>query len=726
MFDADRPILKSEQDRLGRSIFGKYLARCILDHASPESLVIGLYGGWGTGKTSIIHLTLEELGFASWHMFDNQKPIILNFSPWSYSGQNDLIYSFFRRLSSEMRSADYFENKDHIIHLLELYVSFFTHKPVPKVLRPKHFWLTKWFKPQRSLEESFGWESGRDLTQVKAELNELLGKQQHKIIIFIDNIARLQDNEINKIFQIVKSIGDFSNTVYVLAMDKNIVIKAINKTHEKGEGIEYLEKLIQLPFEIPPISKQDIETIFLDRCSQVIRIVPEDSWDSVYWAEIYYSTLKFFFETCRDITRYINTLSFSYIHVKEVVNPVDFFAMTAVEVFEPNVFFGIRDNKDLFIDLVENVYILDAEKLTEDRGRCDEILARAERIPREILKQLLIRLFPRLRSIYEATIPFYHSESVARRNKRICSFDVFEIYFRLTLGTTSFSDLEMKAILALTHDEAGFALALLRLNQDDRILKFLDALDSAGVNKIPTSDIQNVINALLDSADLFPQGESTPLSFDTPSRLHRIFHQLLRRFENNEKRFQIFSKAIIQSINSLYIIVHELTEQGREHIENEDTYVPLVERDFSAEQLNSLRKMAVDKIIHWADRDRLVEHPQLLPILYAWKMWGDEEQCKRYVEHIVQSDRGLLAFLYAVLKEPVTEAMTEEESNPEWNNYRSRIEDFIPADKLLFHARELFQDDYFVKLRETEQLTLLIFLDMVRPNTRKIFPKTTV
>src|SRR5207249_3564784 len=102
-----------------------------------------------------------------------QKPIILNFSPWSYSGQNDLIYSFFRRLSSEMRSAEYFENSNNVIHLLELYVSFFTHKPVPKILRPKHFWLTKWFKPQRSLEESYGWESGRDLTQVKAELNEL-------------------------------------------------------------------------------------------------------------------------------------------------------------------------------------------------------------------------------------------------------------------------------------------------------------------------------------------------------------------------------------------------------------------------------------------------------------------------------------------------------------------------------------------------------------------------
>ena len=152
MFDADRPILTSEQDRLGRALFGKYLARCILDHKNSESLVIGLYGVSGSGKTSIINLTLEELRYASNNMFDVEKPIILNFSPWSYSGQGELIYSFFRRLSAEMRAAPYFENAEKIIHLMELYISFFTHKPVPKALRPKHFWGSRWFQKQREVD----------------------------------------------------------------------------------------------------------------------------------------------------------------------------------------------------------------------------------------------------------------------------------------------------------------------------------------------------------------------------------------------------------------------------------------------------------------------------------------------------------------------------------------------------------------------------------------------
>src|SRR5436189_5686644 len=134
MFDADRPITRTDQDKLDRSLFAKYLARCMLDHKDPESLVVGLYGGWGVGKTSLINLVLEELNFAASNVEDDEKPIILNFSAWSYSGENQLVYSFFRRLSSVLRSVPYLENADRIIYLMELYVSFFTHKPVPKGL----------------------------------------------------------------------------------------------------------------------------------------------------------------------------------------------------------------------------------------------------------------------------------------------------------------------------------------------------------------------------------------------------------------------------------------------------------------------------------------------------------------------------------------------------------------------------------------------------------------
>ncbi len=725
MLDADRPILTKEQDRLGRAEFAKSLARSIVDHTNVESLVIGLYGGWGTGKTSIINLTLEELRYASSNMFDEERPILLNFSPWSYSGQNELIYSFFRRLSSEMRAAVYFENSDKIISLLELYISFFTHKPIPKAYRLPYSWFTKMFRRKKIKEESFGWESGRDLTMVKAELNQLLSKQKHKLIIFIDNIARLKDDEIIQIFQMIKSIGDFANTIYILAMDKDYMVKVVNHLRW-NEGADYVGKLVQLPFEVPPISKQDIESLLLDRLQHVIDIVPENKWDADYWADMYYSTIKFFFENCRDITRYVNTLSFSYVFVKDLVNPVDFFAIIALQVFEPQVFNGVRENKDLFADLAEHVLSFDKAKIAEDKTRCDEILNRSIKTPRAILLRLLIRLFPRLRGIYQSDLSFFHSEAVARKNKRICTFDLFDIYFRFTIASDSFSEAEMQAVIDSAHDEKGFAMALLRLNQDDRVLKFLDIMDSHGAFSVEKNNIEHVITALLDSGDLFPAGISSKLRLNTAMRIHRILHQLLRRYENNDERFHVFKKAVEKIVNSIYTTVHELNEQSRQHNEQEDTYLPAEQRDFTYEQLQELKKIAVEKIMVWTDSDRLIEHPQLIPILYAWKSWGSEEACKQYVASTIKNDRGLISFLCAALKIPIAEAANKEEKNPEWKSYLQNVENFVPLDVITPRAEELFRDNYFEKLRETEQLALMIFLDLVKPGTVKVIPKTTV
>jgi predicted KAP-like P-loop ATPase len=725
MFDADRPILNSAQDRLGRNDFAKYLARCMLGHTSPESLVIGLQGGWGSGKTSVINLTLEEIRYASNNMLDEQKPIVLNFSPWSYSGQNQLIYGFYRRLSSELRQAEYLENSADIIHLLELYASFFTHTPVPKPLRVKNRLLNKFKKVKKPKHETFAWESGLDPIQVKTQLNNLLKTIQHKIIIIIDNISRLEAKEINQILQIVKSMGDYANTIYLLSFDKTQVISAIDQIH-KNEGEKYLEKLIQLPFDVPTISKQDLESLLLDRLQQLLVYVPHGSWNNTYWGDIFYSSLKHFFHSARDITHYVNTLSFSYEHVRDVVNPVDFFAITALEVFAQPVFYGIRENKDLFTDLLDNVYELNKDKIAQDRLRCDEILGRSKNIPRDILLTLLMQLFPRLHMLYHPEETYYHSEIIARNHYRICSPDIFDVYFRAAIPTSFMPESELDTLLSFSNDAESFDQALTRLNQDIRMTRFLDLLDGNALLKIPQENIPNVVNALIDNADLFPEGGNNPLSFNTAMRVHRICHQLLRSYSKTTERYDILRTSINKASKSLYIIVHELNAQTQQHEENADTFLPLEHRDITPDQLGKLCQEAVKKIEYWANNGRLAEHPKMLPILRAWKNWGSDADCESFLEKTIQDDKGLLAFLGAALQVPVEQAITKLEKNSSWKEYLENISDFIPIAKIEPRAKEIFEGDAFETLREKEQLAVLIFLDLIDAKTIKVIPKTTV
>lgn len=734
MFDADRPITNSSQDRLNRSTFAKYLARSMLDHHDPESLVIGLYGGFGVGKTSIINMIVEELNFAATNLSDDETPIVLNFSPWSYSGQNQLIYSFFRRLSATLRAATTksselvqeaarLENADRIIYLLELYASFFTGKPVPKPFRSKRSLGEKILFKQS--DSGYAWESGRDLTLVKAELNELLRKQKHKIIIIIDNIARLYDQEIKQIFQIVKSMGDYANTVYLLSIDKEQVARAINRLDGAG-GEAYIEKIVQLPFEVPPIQSQDLEKILINRLNEVLKLVPEDAFQQELWADIYYSSLRYFFKNCRDITRYVNTLNFSYQRLRDVVNPVDFFALTAIQVFLPQIYNGIRDNKDLFTDLLDSTYAMDKDLIQKDKMRCDEILSRNKRIDHTMLLELLMRLFPRLRHLYQPDLIFYHSDAIARKLRRMCSEDLFDAYFRLSMQAAQIPNTEFETLLKISEDKEAFDQALTRLNKDDRIITFLDLLDSNALMRVPHKNIPAIIAALIDDGDLFPHGKSSLLSLDTPKRIHRIVHVLLKRYGNADERFQLLQNAIANASKSIYIIVNMLEEEAREHVAESDNFMPIEYRDLAPEQLESLRHLAATRIAYWAETNRLIEHPQLLFILRAWLKWDESTACQQYVKKITDTDRGLVIFLTNVLSKPIDQAMTKYEINPDWQRYLADIADFIPVDELVSHAKLLFENDYFEKLREREQLALMIFLDITHTETNKIIPKTTV
>ncbi len=54
-------------------------------------------------------------------------------------------------------------------------------------------------------------------------------EEKLKIIVSIDDIDRLSEEEIIAVFQLVKALGDFPNTIYILAFDYDVVVRALGK-----------------------------------------------------------------------------------------------------------------------------------------------------------------------------------------------------------------------------------------------------------------------------------------------------------------------------------------------------------------------------------------------------------------------------------------------------------------------------------------------------------------
>jgi predicted KAP-like P-loop ATPase len=288
MFNPDRAIKNSSEDKLNRKGFADFIGEAILKSRTKESLVIGILGKWGSGKSSIMNMAIEHMEYFSASNDSINKPIIVFFNPWNFSEQNQLIYQFFNQLSIALQMPKNSVKLKKAGNSLKTFGKVLSIGTIIPNYGSTASIGSAALNSAGEAADSLGNLFDLDLGKIKKEISDNLEKQERKIIIVIDDIDRLNDREIRQIFQLVKSLADFPKTVYLLTFDRNVVVKAIEKD-SLGNGEEYLEKIIQIPIEIPIISKHELEKYLDEYLKKLFIKYPEDQFESIYWGNIYES-----------------------------------------------------------------------------------------------------------------------------------------------------------------------------------------------------------------------------------------------------------------------------------------------------------------------------------------------------------------------------------------------------------------------------------------------------
>lgn len=112
----DSPITKKDKDLLNRFPLAEKISELIKNHQNDESFVIGIEGRWGSGKTSFVNLIRQEL---------KDNVFMINFNPWNFTGQNELIEDFFASLISVLHTSD---TEDEDIKKIKKYALKLTKK----------------------------------------------------------------------------------------------------------------------------------------------------------------------------------------------------------------------------------------------------------------------------------------------------------------------------------------------------------------------------------------------------------------------------------------------------------------------------------------------------------------------------------------------------------------------------------------------------------------------
>lgn len=127
MYNSDKPIENFNEDVLGRAFFARQLATAILAFDSKDNFTIGLYGKWGSGKTSIINMVIEEIEDQRKSRSNSNIPIIIKFSPWNFSDTNQLINQFFKHLRNSLNIKSKNVISEKVGEALEEYAGAFDY-----------------------------------------------------------------------------------------------------------------------------------------------------------------------------------------------------------------------------------------------------------------------------------------------------------------------------------------------------------------------------------------------------------------------------------------------------------------------------------------------------------------------------------------------------------------------------------------------------------------------
>ena len=278
---------ETTQDLLGYQVHADLLKKIILNDAMLP-ISIGVFGNWGSGKSSLMLLLQQSLQEWEKSQVNEYHNIILQvyFNSWQFESYDStkltMIESILEALDKDINTRkDVFERADDLLARINfLKVGVFILKKAYDNLTPD--WMKKWLPKKDDIDKITGKDKYNNLLEDVTKGNtskfiatfrelfeDLVNDMGYKaVIVYVDDLDRCDPKRIIGCLEAVKLFVNVKKTAFVIGADERIIEYAISQHYPiqmKKEDIsspfsDYLEKLIQLPYKLPRLSDNEQET----------------------------------------------------------------------------------------------------------------------------------------------------------------------------------------------------------------------------------------------------------------------------------------------------------------------------------------------------------------------------------------------------------------------------------------------------------------------------------
>ena len=616
---ADEPIRSSEDDRLSRGPLVDMIARHILSMDGSESVVIALNAPWGAGKSSFLNLLEDHL--TNNGDSDNLRtdgPIVVRFNPWHFGNVDQLVRVFFAELSRGIGTRG--ETRQKIGQLLTTFGSIVS---AARSIAPVAGGAGAVMQRVGTVLNT-----EKNLHQAKTELDRLLTDLDQRVIVFVDDIDRLEPDVTRLLFRMVRLNANLPNVTYVLAFDRLVVERNLNENGVRGR--DYLEKIVQVSFDIPQPEPDAIYRILLAELSALIQTLETRPVDMHRWGNLFLSGFRDHFRTIRHVKRYVNGLRFTLPLVAQEVDAVDFLGVELIRTFHPEVYVEMVVSKEMlaFSTVGEHTAPVEIRK----RTKC--LCGKASDGLHQSVKKLLIELFPTVAGAY-TNIHQNPQDHRWRTKCRVCSPEVFDRFFLLAVPGGDVSEITVRAFLDELADTTKTAQTIrlaLKSGTAQRLLeRLMDYIDDVPEEHV--APFMQVVSELGDELQFEPQR-----MYDMAEVLPRhIIWRCLRRISDERERYTILLKAV-EDGSSLSTVVETASlarpdggESGQ--LLSEDNLWRSIKDAF----LKRIRLAAADGSL-WRSK-------KLGAALVWWSAWSSNEEVCAAIDKQVATDERFMDFV---------------------------------------------------------------------------------
>lgn len=326
---------------LGRSSLALSLATQAVERiaSSRQSATLALVGDWGAGKSWLLDELVAQLEQAP--LWSQARCTVVRFNPWYYADERALFAGFATLLVQQTLKRK--RGRSKLARFLQL------------VGPSAKFGGVDLTTAAKQAGDALGVTTP---SKIRHEIDTALQQADRQLLIVMDDIDRLNPDELLILFKLVRLVGDVPGLHYLLAYDEGTLHHLLQQTAIAAGSPErarrYLEKIIERRWEVPPLTDAQFDEVLLRQ----LKLREGDRSDPGVGYRLE-ALMRDAITTPRAASRYVDLADSVPSHVLQELDQSDLHLTLFVRVVAPGLWQTIIQERQFLV--TGGRYIVDAE-----------------------------------------------------------------------------------------------------------------------------------------------------------------------------------------------------------------------------------------------------------------------------------------------------------------------------------------------------------------------------